>query len=195
MSNVPILSDWIFIDDLVPANIRWDPLFQLFYFLLNQKNRSSCYISTWSHIGIMWSLLYIKPWLLGGCHLHLGVKCGCIWNLIYNMTIDLFVEPDPWIICILYLGMETLMLESTLQTRCTGLECIVSQMDTDMKELGMRAEGKGLVCTLLEMGRPNLGIGITGFLMSQAHRTPPILYLLLQFIIPEYWMQSRYIKC
>ena len=78
------------------------------------------------------------------------------------------------------------MLESTLQTRCMDLECIVSQMDIDMKEPGMRAEGKGLGCTLLEMGRPNLGIGIMGFLMSQAHRTPPILYLLLQFIIPEY---------
>jgi len=83
-------------------------------------------------------------------------------------------------------GMGTFMLENTLQTRCMVLEYIVSQVAIGMKELGMREKGKGLECTLSEVGRPNLGIGIMGFLMSQAHRTPRILYLLLQCIIPEY---------
>lgn len=78
------------------------------------------------------------------------------------------------------------MLENTLQTRCMVLECIVLQVGIGMKELGMKAKGKGLECTLSEMGRPNLGIGIMGFLMFQALRTPPILYLLSQCIIPEY---------
>lgn len=85
------------------------------------------------------------------------------------------------------------MLENTLPTRCMDLECTVLEMGIGMKEPGTREEGKDWECTLSEMGRPNLGTGIMGFLMSQVHRTIPILFLPLRFIIPKYSMLSRYI--
>lgn len=87
-------------------------------------------------------------------------------------------------------GMGTFMLENTLQTRCMDLECTVLEMGIGMKEPGTREEGKDWECTLSEMGRPNLGTGTMGFLTSQVHRTIPILFLLLRFIIPKYSMLS-----
>ncbi|XP_024983428.1 uncharacterized protein LOC112519506 isoform X2 [Cynara cardunculus var. scolymus] len=83
------------------------------------------------------------------------------------------------------------MLESISQTRCMALECIVLQMGIDTKDHGMKEEGKDLGCTVSEMGRPNLGTGRMGFLMSQAHRVPCLLYHRLLFIIPKCLMQFR----
>ena len=84
------------------------------------------------------------------------------------------------------------MLENILRTRCMGLGSILLQMDIDMKEPGMRVEGKGLECTHSEMVKHKLVTGKMEFLTFQAHRTPPILYLLLLFIIQKYSMQCRY---
>lgn len=88
-------------------------------------------------------------------------------------------------------GTGTHMPENTLQIRCTDLESIVLLMGIVMREPGMRAEGKVLGCTLLEMRRLNRATGKTGFLMSQALRTLPFLYPLSQFTTPKYSMQSR----
>lgn len=70
------------------------------------------------------------------------------------------------------------MLENILQTRCMGLVYIVLQMGIGMRVLGMRVGGKGLECIHLEMERHNLVTGKMEYLMSQAHRTLHILYLL-----------------
>lgn len=83
-------------------------------------------------------------------------------------------------------GMGTHMLENTLQIKCMGLEYISLPMDIGMKELGMRVEGKGLECTHLEMEKPKQATGIMGYLMSQAHKTRPVPYLLLLLIIPKF---------
>lgn len=85
------------------------------------------------------------------------------------------------------------MLENILQTRCMGLVFIVLPMGIGMKGHGMREEDRGLECTHLEMGKPNLVTGKMEFWMFQVHRTPLILYVLLVFIIPKYLMQCRYL--
>lgn len=87
--------------------------------------------------------------------------------------------------------MGTHMLENILRTRRMDLGYIILQMDIDMRVPGMRVEGKGLECTHLEMGKPNLVTGKVEFLTSQAPRTPPIQYLLLVSIILKYSMQCR----
>ncbi|KAA8525957.1 hypothetical protein F0562_007943 [Nyssa sinensis] len=53
--------------------------------------------------------------------------------------------------------MGTHMLESILQTRCMVLESITLGLDIDMKEPGMREEGRVLVCTLSEIGETQSG--------------------------------------
>jgi len=55
------------------------------------------------------------------------------------------------------------MLESTLQTRCMALEFIILQMGIDMREHGMRVEGKGWGCKHLGMERPKQ---VTGKMLS-----------------------------
>jgi hypothetical protein len=85
------------------------------------------------------------------------------------------------------------MLGNILQTRCMGLESTLLQMGIDMREPGMRVEGKALECTHLEMGKHNLVTGKMEFLTFQAHSTPAIQYLLLLFIIPKYLIQCRYV--
>jgi len=60
-------------------------------------------------------------------------------------------------------GMATTMLGSTLQTRCMALEFIVLQMGIDMREHGMRVEGKAWGCTHLETERPKQ---VTGKMVS-----------------------------
>lgn len=51
------------------------------------------------------------------------------------------------------------MVGSILQTECMVLVCTILQMDIDMKVVGMKEEGKDLVCILSEMGTLNPGIG------------------------------------
>lgn len=70
------------------------------------------------------------------------------------------------------------MQGNILRTRCMDLVSIALQMAIGMRVLGMRVEDKGLECIRLEMGKRNLVIGKMEFLMSQAHRTLHILYLL-----------------
>ena len=70
------------------------------------------------------------------------------------------------------------MLGNILQTRCMDLVSIALLMGIGMRALGMRVEDKGLECIHLEMGKHNPVIGKMEFLMSQAHRTLHILYLL-----------------
>lgn len=82
-----------------------------------------------------------------------------------------------------------------MQILCMDLEYTILQMGIDMKDHGMKEEDKGLVCTLSEMVKPNLGIGKMGFLISQVHipqhnRIHHHLQL-LQSIILEFLMQSR----
>lgn len=55
------------------------------------------------------------------------------------------------------------MVGSILQTECMVLVCTILQMDIDMKVVGMKEEGKDLVCILSEMGTLNPGIGKTVF--------------------------------
>ena len=79
-----------------------------------------------------------------------------------------------------------------MRTRCMDLVSILLQMGIGMREPGMRVEGKGLECTHSEMVKHKLVTGKMEFLTFQAHRTPPILYLLLLLIIQKYSMQCRY---
>lgn len=78
--------------------------------------------------------------------------------------------------------MVTGMLENTLRTRCTVSASILLPMVIIMRVLGMRVDGKGLACTLLEMGKLNLDIGRMGFLIYQVHKAPCTLILQLQSI-------------
>lgn len=71
------------------------------------------------------------------------------------------------------------------------MESTILQTGTDMKDHGMKEEGKGLVRTLSETVKPNLAIGIMGSLISQALTVQYIQYHLLPSIIPEFLMQSR----
>lgn len=82
------------------------------------------------------------------------------------------------------------MLGNILQIRCMDLESINLQMDIDMKAPGMKEGGRGLVCTLSEMGKHNLVTGKMGFFMFPAHIIP-ILDLLMLPIILKFLMQSR----
>lgn len=55
------------------------------------------------------------------------------------------------------------MVGSILQTECMVLVCTILQMDIDMKVVGMKEEGKDLVCILSEMATLNQVIGKTVF--------------------------------
>lgn len=87
------------------------------------------------------------------------------------------------------------MQGNTLPTRCMDLGHTVLQMAIDMKEPGMREEGKDLECIHLEMAKPSPVTGKTESSMFQAHRTPLTQFLLLVSIIPKYLMLCRYIIC
>ena len=102
-----------------------------------------------------------------------------------------FFAPMPTHLVSNYSEMGIHMLENILPTRCMALVSIVLQMGIGMREPGMRVEGKAWECTHSEMGRLSLVTGKMEFLMSQARRTPLILYLLLLFIIPKCSMQCR----
>lgn len=86
---------------------------------------------------------------------------------------------------------ETHTRGNTSRTGCMDLGYIVLQMAIDMKEPGMREEGKGLECIHLEMVKPNPVIGKMEYLTFQAHRTPLTLFLLLVSIIPKYSLPCR----
>lgn len=74
------------------------------------------------------------------------------------------------------------MLENTLQTRCMVSASILLPMVIIMRVLGMRVDGKGLACTLLEMGKLNLDIGRKEFLIYRVHKAPCTLILQSQSI-------------
>ena len=78
------------------------------------------------------------------------------------------------------------MLANTLPIRCMGMEYIVLQMVIVMKDPGMMAKGKVLECIHLEMEKPSLVTGKMESLTFPVHRVPPIPFLLLVSIIPEY---------
>lgn len=86
--------------------------------------------------------------------------------------------------------MGIYMLGNILQTRCMVSEFISLLMDTDMKVPGMKEEGRGLECTLSEMGKPNL---VTGKMASFMFPVFKMLSLdLLMLPIPlKFSMQSR----
>lgn len=85
------------------------------------------------------------------------------------------------------------MRGNTSRIRCMGLGHIVLQMAIDMKEPGMRAEGKDLECIRLEMAKPNPVTGKMESLTFRAHRTPLTQFLLLVSIIRKYLMRCRYV--
>lgn len=129
--------------------------------------------------------------------LYIVVNCdNCCIQMIEVLSLDVCksyvvrystTEYDMTILVCGYLpGMGTHMLESTLQTKCMGLECINLRMGIGMKERGMKVEGKVLECTHLGMEKPKQAIGIMEYLMSQAHKTRRVLYLQLLLIIPKY---------
>lgn len=82
------------------------------------------------------------------------------------------------------------MPENILQTRCMVLGCTGLGADTDTREPGMREEGKGSVCTLLETVRLNWVTGKTEFSVFQAHGTP-FLDLPSLFATPKFSTLSR----
>lgn len=129
-----------------------------------------------------------------------------ILNLLLNLVmsrvvchLSLFSSRELYVVFLLelialtLLGMEIHMRGNTLRTRCMGLGYIVLQMVIDMKEPGMRAEGKDLECIHLEMVKPNLVTGKVESLTFQAPRTRPIQFLLSVSIILKYSMRCRYI--
>ena len=59
-------------------------------------------------------------------------------------------------------------------------------MDTDMRVLGMKAEGKDLECIHIETEKPDPVTGRTEFSTFRALRALLIQYPLSQFTIPKY---------
>lgn len=81
------------------------------------------------------------------------------------------------------------MLGSILRTKCMALEFIDLEMGISMRELGMREEGRDLVCTLSGMERHDLVTGKMGFLTVLAPNFPmldiPMLSTIPKFIMPS----------
>lgn len=87
------------------------------------------------------------------------------------------------------------MLESISQTKCMVLVYTVLQMGINMRVLGMKGEGKDLVCIRSEMEILNQATGKMGFLEFQPLRTYFFRTLLLiQFLMPKFLKQSRYLN-
>ncbi|KAL0380040.1 UNVERIFIED_CONTAM: hypothetical protein Sangu_0068300 [Sesamum angustifolium] len=118
--------------------------------------------------------VYAGEWSSGqshGCgfiHARMGVSMWENLNGELNMVLGTTIS-----------GMGIGMLENILLIRCMDLESIASQMATATRVHGMRVEDRGLGCTLSGMAKLSLAIGKMEFLMFQAHRATPILFLQL----------------